>query len=129
MSIGQQVRRDLAGIGVHGHMQLHPSPACPAVLGSIPLALTEQFQAGAVQHKMDWPVAGMAAWLATSERSSSPAERRMVRHAQLKPEQLQHAPGKRLRLAQREMEHEAEREHEVDSQVGIQGLATWSAPL
>ena len=33
LPVGQQVRRDLAGVGVHGHVQLQPAPACPAVLG------------------------------------------------------------------------------------------------
>jgi hypothetical protein len=43
------------------------------VLGRIPLALTEQLEAGAVQHKMHWAIAGAATRLAAGERSSPPA--------------------------------------------------------
>src|ERR1700760_2775767 len=53
----------------------------------------------------------------------------MVRHGQLEPEQLQYASGKRLRLAQREMEHEPERQHQFDSRISIQGLVARRAAL
>jgi hypothetical protein len=56
MPFGQHVRRDLAGIGVHRQVPLHPSPACPTVPGRIPLARAEQRQASAVQYEVHWAV-------------------------------------------------------------------------
>jgi len=61
------------------------------MFGRILLALAEQLETGAVQHEVPRAVAGVAARLAAGERSSTPGQRRMVRHAQLEPEQLQDA--------------------------------------
>lgn len=45
-------------------------------------------------------------------------------YAQLAPEQLQHAPERPLPpLAQAEVEQEPQRQHELDGQVGLDGLA------
>ena len=42
MTVGQHVRCDLAGSGVHGKVELAPPAAQPAVLLGVPLALAEQ---------------------------------------------------------------------------------------
>ena len=65
--VGQHAGDDLAGVGVHGDVELAPGPARPAVLLLVPLALAEQLQAGAVDHQVhrtmrDGP--GLAAALA-----------------------------------------------------------------
>jgi hypothetical protein len=52
-TLGQHVCCDLAAAGVHGQMQLAPLPARPAMFLSVPFALAEQFQACAVQRKVD----------------------------------------------------------------------------
>src|SRR5947209_2062411 len=104
MPFGQPVCRDLAGVGVHAYVQFAPSPTCPAVLGCVPFALAEELEAGTVQNQVHRAVVGTAARLSAGERAPTPAERRMVRHPQLEPKQLQHAPGKRLRLAQGELD-------------------------
>jgi len=43
---------DLAGSGVYGNVELAPLPTGAAVLLGIPHALSEQLQAGAVQHEV-----------------------------------------------------------------------------
>jgi len=55
VTLGQHVGRDLACVGIDSEVQLAPFAARPAVLFSIPLALTEQLQTRAVQHQVDRP--------------------------------------------------------------------------
>jgi hypothetical protein len=45
---GQHTRDNLAGLGINDQMQLAPGSACPSVSLGIPLAPSEQLQAGAV---------------------------------------------------------------------------------
>ena len=54
------------------------------------------------------------AFLCRHRRLSAPAQRRVVRHAQLEPEQLQQAPDERLSLTQGEVEHEPQRQNKFD---------------
>ena len=56
-------------------------------------------------------------------RTPAAAQRRMVRHRQSRPEQAQHAAAERLGLAQGQVEHEAQGQHELGRQVGIQAAA------
>jgi hypothetical protein len=53
---GQHTRDDLARFGINGQMQLAPGPAGSAVLVTIPLALSEQLQARAVEQQMQGTV-------------------------------------------------------------------------
>jgi len=86
VTLGQHIGCDLAGVAVDGQVQLAPLPTRPAVLLSIPLALAEQLQAGAVQHKVDWPSAGPDTRLPACERLATAAHRRMIRDEQRQPE-------------------------------------------
>ena len=53
----------------------------------------------------------------------------MVRNGQRQPEQAQRAAAERLGLAQGQVEHEPQRQHEFDGQLGIPRLPAGTAPL
>ncbi len=52
IALGQNVGSDLAGVGVHGDVELAPLSTGAVVPVRIPLALPEQLQACAVQHQV-----------------------------------------------------------------------------
>lgn len=60
-TLGQHVCCDLAGAGVHGRMQLAPLPGRSAMFLSVPFALAKQFQAYAVQRKVNQANTGQRA--------------------------------------------------------------------
>ncbi len=91
MPFGQHVRCDLARVGIAGEMKLAPLPPRSAVFLGIPLALSEQLQACAVQHEVDRASAGLDTRLPPCERPSAPAQRRVVRHRQRQIKEAQHA--------------------------------------
>ena len=129
MTLGQHVPCNLACVGIDGQVKLAPLPPRSTVLFGIPLALAEQLQACAVQHEVDRASADLDTRLASCERPSAPAQRAVVRHGQNQPEQAQHAAAERLGLAQGQVEHEPQGQHELDRQVGIQRLPSKAAPL
>ena len=51
----------------------------------------------------------------------------MVRNGEIEPEQAQDAASERLGLTQGQVEDEAQRQHEFDRQVGVDGLPAWRA--
>lgn len=52
----------------------------------------------------------------------------MVGNGQVKPEQEQHAAYERLGLAQREVEHEPQGQHELNGRARVHGLPAGYAP-
>ena len=127
-ALGQHVGRDLAGVGVNGQVQLQPAPFGPAVPLGIPFALAEQLQAGAVEHQVHGATACSDTGLSASKGLAAAGQRRVVRPGQGVPEQAQHAGRERRRLAQGEVEDEAQRQHHLDRQVRVEGLTAWCRP-
>ena len=70
----QDVRHDRTRFGVDSQMQLAPPPWLAAMLLRIPLALTEDLQAGAVQHDVNRPVMADSTRLASGEAAATPAQ-------------------------------------------------------
>ena len=91
VAVGQHVGCDLARGSVYGKMELAPRSARSAMLLCVPLSLSEQFQAGAVQHEVDGTCPAHDTRMPAGERPASSAQRRMVGHGQLKSEQAQDA--------------------------------------
>src|SRR4051812_40115242 len=52
----------------------------------------------------------------------------MVRDAELDPEQPEHAADEALGLAQGKVEDQPQRQHQLDRQVRVAGLAAWGRP-
>jgi hypothetical protein len=103
-------------------------PACSAVLLGIPLALTEQLQAGAVEHEVNGAIMRRSARLATGEPATTPGQRGVVGNGQPAAEQAQHVPGERLGLTKREVEDEPRRQHQLGRQVRVERLPTGCRP-
>jgi hypothetical protein len=109
-------------------MQLAPVPTCSAVLLGIPLALTEQLQAGAVEHEVSGAVMPGSARLTIGESATTPGQGCVVRDGQLEPEQPQQAAGERFGLTKREVEDEPRRQHQLGRQVRVERLPTGCRP-
>ena len=61
--------------------------------------------------------------LATGEVTASAGQRRVIGHRQLQPEQAKHAGAERLGLTEGQMEHQPQRQHQLNRQVGVEPLA------
>jgi hypothetical protein len=120
----QDVRRDLTRFGVESQMQLAPLPWLATVLLGIPLALTEDLQARAVQHDVNRSVMADSTRLASGEAAAAPAQGRVVGHGDLQPKQTQDRAREAFDLAQRQMEDEPQCQHHLDGDVGVDWLAT-----
>ena len=68
------MRHDLTRFGVDSQMQLAPLSWLAAVLLRIPLTLTEDLQAGAVQHDVDGFVMADRTRRASGEATAAPAQ-------------------------------------------------------
>jgi len=117
---GQRASHDPAGAGVHAQMQRPPRPACRRpVLLKQPLALAAQLQARAVHQQ----VHGLAASTGIGvprprhvQRRRTPAQRRVVRHAQAEAEQADNGAEQALGLPVGQAEHCAYRERRQDGE-------------
>ena len=98
------------------------------MLGCIPFALAEQFQPGAVQHKVHRAVAAAHTRLPAGKGPAPARQRRVVRHGQVKPEQAQHAAGQTCCLSQGQAKDEPQAQHRLDRQVGVARLTARCAP-
>jgi hypothetical protein len=107
----QPVSHDLTRFGVDSQMQLAPPPWIAAMLFGIPLSLTEDLQAGAVQHGVNGPTMANSTRLASGEAAAAPAQSRMVGDGDLQSEQTQDRAGEAFDLAQRQMEDELQCQH------------------
>ena len=121
---GQRRRDDPARAGVQADVQLAPRPArLGAVLLQQSLACAAQAQARAAQGQ----VQGLAvpAWLRAwhLQRRCTPAQGRVVQHAQVQPEQADDGTDQALRLAQRQAKHGLEREGCQDGERRAAGLS------
>ena len=83
----QDVHHDLTRFGIDSQTQLVPSPWLAAMPLGIPLALSENLQARAVQHGGNRPVMADSTRQASGEAAATPAEGRMVGHGDLQPNQ------------------------------------------
>jgi len=122
------MRGDLARAGINGEKQLAPVPACSAVLLGIPLALTEQLQPGAVEHKVNGAIMPGGARLTIGEPATTPGQRGVVGNGQPEAQQAQYAPGERLSLAKRKVEGEPQGQHQLDRQVRVERLPAGRCP-
>lgn len=93
----------------------------------LPLALAEQLHSRAVEQQVQRPVRDDT-WAPPSKAAAAPAQGGVVRDAELEPEQPEHAADKTLGLAQGEMEHQPQGQHQLDRQVRVTGLAAWCRP-
>ena len=118
---------DLARVGVESEMELAPGSADPAVLLVLPLALPEQFQAGAVDQQVQRSMRHDTR-PSPSKAAAATAQGGMIRHAELEPEEPKHAADKALCLAQRELEDQPQHQHQLDRQIRVAGLAAWCRP-
>jgi len=117
---GQRGGHDPAGAGVHAQMQHAPRPACRRpVLLKQPLALAAQLQARAVHQQVHRLAASPSAGVPRSrhvQRRCTPAERRVVRHAQAEAEQADDGTDQPLGLPVGQAEHRAQRERRQDGE-------------
>jgi hypothetical protein len=74
------------------------------------------------------PAAGGNTGLPTREGLAAAGQGGVDRHWQLEAEQAQHAGHERRGLAQGEVEHEAQAQHQLDRQVRVDGLTARRAP-
>ncbi len=119
----QDVRHDLTRFGIDSQMRLAPPSRLAAMLLGLPLALTEDLQARAVQHDVNRSVMAGSTRLASGEAVATPAEGRMVGHGDLQPQQSQNRANEAFGLAQCQMEDEPQCQHHLDGDVGIDRLA------
>ena len=118
--------------GALGRASRRPHSPCPN--SSWPVLSNQVDRASAGQHTR----------LASCERPTAAAERRVVRHRQRQIKQAQHAaaerlgiqsasrpapPGDRCAMAQGQVEHETQRQHELDGQLRVERLPAGTAPL
>ncbi len=87
------------------------------MLLSIPLALPEHLQPGAVQHDMNEPIVPCDARMPSSERTAMTAKRGVIRHAEIQPEQAQDRTCETFGLTQRQMKDEPQRQHRLDRHI------------
>ena len=113
---------------VHAKVELAPLSPGATVLLRVPLALSEQLQAGAVQHQVQGTVVAGNARLATGEGATTSGERGVIWHGQLEAEQVQNAAAERLGLTQGQVEDEPQRQHQFDREVGVSWLSARRAP-
>ncbi len=128
IALGQNVGSDLAGVGVHGDVELAPLSTGAVVPVRIPLALPEQLQACAVQHQVHGLVVPDNPGLATGKDATTPGKRGAVGHSQIGPEQGEYAATERLGLAQGQVEDEPQGQHQLDRRVGVSRLPTRRGP-
>ncbi len=117
---GQGGSHDPAGAGVHAEMQRPPRPACrrPMLLEQ-PLALAAQLQARAVHQQVHGFAASTGVGVPRPrhiQRRRTPAEGRVVRHAQAQAEQADDGANQPFGLPVGEAEHRAQRERRQDGE-------------
>ena len=105
------------------HLELAPSPRHATMLPGIPLALTENLHARAVQNDVNRSVLAGNTRLASGESAALPAEGRMAGHGDLQPQQSQNRAGETFNLAQCQMENEPQHQHHLNGHVGVERLA------
>ena len=94
-----------------------------AVLLTVPRAVAEHLQAGAVDD--DMPRLGRRhVRRSIGELAAATAQSGVVRHREVETQQSQDAADEALGLSQGEAEHQTERQDQADREIGIMLLAT-----
>src|ERR1700730_13005592 len=108
-------------------MECPPGPAGTAMPFFIPFALSEQLQARAVDDQMPGSMRG---YIRAPPRkiSAPPAQCRVIGNAESEPQQAKHTAGECLSLAQGKVEHQAQHQHHLDRQIGVDRLSAWRVP-
>lgn len=113
--VGHQCSTDLAGVRVHGEMDLAPGPSLgPTVLANLPLAFAVKLQPSAIDHQMQ-RLAGTRDGQHDVQILRAAAQCRVVRHWQRWEGQDAQALREALQRAQRQVEHLLESEQTLDS--------------
>jgi hypothetical protein len=117
VAVGQDGGDDPAAHRVKADVQLAPrAPPAGAVLLDQPFARPAQLQPGTVDQQVDRPAGGAGLrWQLQGLRP--PTEGGIVRNGQIKVEQLEDGADQPLGLAQRQVEHYAQRQSCRDRQV------------
>ncbi len=117
--MGHQRGTDLAGVRIHGEMDLAPNPALgPTVLANLPLAFAVKLQPSAVDHQMQ-QLAGTRGGQHDVQILRAAAQCRVVRHWQRWEGQGAQALREALQRAQRQVEHLLETEQTLDQRIRI----------
>ncbi len=126
---GQQRGDDPPGAGVQAEVQLAPRPAYPRAVPLVqPLTGAAQLQPGAVDEQVEGAGPGTGAWPRHLHRRGPAAQRGVVGHSEIEPEQAHDGADQPFGLAQGEPEHRPQGQGGQDGQARVGRLPAPGRP-